>query len=321
MSGFGSYTGQTESGLKRTMYLKEGSNIVRVLPPFKSLAERGKIAQYWKLVWIPGTEKIYPVAIEERREKGRLVQTDPIVDAINARKEQYSSLIEELNSGSVPNLSGIDPAVRSEIKTYIEKNSVSSSEAVRALFKKYSENMRPQGQYYLNVMKLEGDVQVMAVGYDVWQLFLAKDREMKEHGVDCINVGPGKGRYFDFKKSLRVDPTSQRKWNYTVDIYSNNYVNDRGERVSKDVVAELSEAEISKIENEARDLGTLFKTLTADERALVMTLDPVNIDRVFARPETKSDHDDNEPVHQSEETVTAAGDNKDHLSKAFDELF
>jgi len=64
MGKHGTYGGASSLGggnfNNNTKFLKEGSNLYRILPPFGSLSgdekTKGQIAKYWAVTWVPGSD-------------------------------------------------------------------------------------------------------------------------------------------------------------------------------------------------------------------------------------------------------------------------
>ncbi|HUM41641.1 MAG TPA: hypothetical protein PKI14_01670 [Fervidobacterium sp.] len=236
----------------KNFYLADGSNLYRILPPFGSQTQTGAIAKFWEIYWVQGATSKKPVVSIRKTGKDKVVlQADPLEDAIAAKKNELAELETK----------GAPARVIESLKSMLQ-------------------NLNADKSYYLNVINPAGEIGVLKIKYTGWQALKKRLEELDARGVDAINPGPDNGIVFDFKRSR----DEKGKVGYTVDIAS---------IVSKDPATNkmrvdyqympIDDVIIGRMEKEARDLGTLFKTLSVEEQSIVASLDPKAIDSVFTK--------------------------------------
>ena len=257
---------------RNRFYLKDGSNIFRVLPPFGSLADQGSIAKYWIVYWLKdsaGKSKPVPSIFLQDKNK-RVLQDDPVKNKISSLDAKLKSMIEQNQPQPI-----IDALAASLKNLYADK------------------------AYYLNVMNTAGEIGVLKLRYTAFQSLKQQLAKLSKDGIDAINVGVGV--YFDFQR-LKDD---QGRTSYKVDLHMKTYKNPTtGKMVTEIVEAPIDEEVLRRMETEAFDLNNLFRVLTPEEQALAATLDPSVIDRLFARPEQAEENGD-EALDDEEATVTS----------------
>lgn len=259
---------------KKRYNLQDGSNIFRVLPPFGSLAKGGSIAKYWSVFWLKdsrGKPKPLPSILQYGKDK-IVLTPDPMFD-------KYQLLVKNLEAMKAQ---GQDPAV------------------IEAL-EKTVKGLRPDKAYHINVITPANEIGVLKLRYTAFQRLKEKLTQLSKDGIDAINVGTGV--FFDFKK-LKDD---QGKTNYTVDVHMKTLKDQNtGRLVAEIVEAPIDAAILQRMENEASDLGSLFKIFTPEEQALAATLDVNVIDRLYARPEAAETDDGAYDAEDDEATQSTA---------------
>lgn len=284
----GKYSFSTSKGgassKKKKFYLEKGSNIYRVLPPYGTLSSRGKIAQYWAVTWVSGTKGKRPVvSILEKSRDGAIIQRDPLLDKIEALRLQAAEL---------------------------EKNGSLSEEAIASM-KKNLNAMSLDKAYYVNAMNSGGEVGVLKLKSTAWKALQERLAELDSAGIDPISPGSENGLFFNFKRT-----ETDGKTVYSVDIHSKTFKDPvTGRMVTEPVPAPLSEEEmLTRMKAGAEDLTTLFTAKTPEEVALIATLDPATIDRVFQVPSrveevAEDDGDgDNDSPEGAAESLAKAGE-------------
>jgi len=264
----GTYNPRSLDGFvkKNRFYLKDGSNVYRVLPPFKTLRDQGIIAKYWAVYWLPTSKKAkdgksinrpVPTILQMGRDK-QIIQRDPITEKIEALRKSLDAMKE--NGGSQPE--AVVKALEERLKTLnLDKG------------------------YYLNVITPTGDIGVLKIKYTAFQALKERLKQLEKDGIDPINVGTGV--FFDFKRGM----DDKGKTVYTVDIHQRTFKNPQTGRIVTEMVeAPIDQNTLDQMEKSAFDLSELYKVLSPDEQAMAATLDPAVIDRLFARPE-KVDED------------------------------
>jgi hypothetical protein len=117
--------------------------------------------------------------------------------------------------------------------------------------------------------------------------------ELDAKGIDAINVGPTNGIFFEFKRFKN----EQGKTVYKVDPAMTSSRNpETGRPVIDYSYAPIDENVLRRMESEAFDLSSMYKTLTPEEMGLLATLDPAMVDRVLSRPDKVEDEDGDEEL-------------------------
>lgn len=280
-TGTGAYNPRALDGFpkKNRFYLKDGSNIFRVLPPFGKLKNDGIIAKYWAVYWLPTTKKNRkgedinrPVpSVFQKTKDGKVVTPDPIHDKVELLTKNLAAM----------KASGQHPA------------------AVVEALEKRLEGLRVDKAYYVNVISPAGEIGVLKLRYTAFQALKEKLRELEKVQIDPINVGVGV--FFDFKKGK----DDKGKTVYGVDIHQKTSRDPNTGGFKTEIVeAKIDQSVLDRMEKEAFDLLTLYKVLSAEEQAMAASLDPAVIDRIFARPEDSEAED--EQVYADEEELKAA---------------
>lgn len=272
---FGSYD-PTKQGTKanrpKRFYLKDGSNMYRVLPPVKSLQEKNKIAQYWSMFWLTDTQnRKRPVASILRKQKDQILQDDPVL----TRLEQMQV---ELNNAVASNA----PPVTIQI---LKEN------LKRILHKKF---------YAVNALSPSGELGVLELPYTSYQNFENRQRELWTQGIDAVGIGPDKGVFFDFKK-LKDE---RGRTVYPVDVATKTTKDALGNFVVTYIRSPLSPEEASSLAERAEDLTTLFTEHSYEAMQALATLSQQAFDAVFQR--SKPSEDEGPVSEETQEDLRAA---------------
>ena len=241
----------TSASRTKKFYLKEGSNLYRVLPPAKSLKDQNKIAQYWSVIWIADSSgKLRPVASILKKNRDRVIQRDPLLEKIDEIRQTYD---EAVKSG----------ASEEQLKT------------LRELFKKvYNKKV-----YALNVVNPAGEVGVLEIPYTSYQNLKQRITELYNQGIDAVGIGEDKGILFDFKKTK----DERGRVIYPVDIAQKTSRDSSGNFMVTYIRAPISEAEAEVLSSKVADLTTLYRELSYQDMEALSTLDPKLIDAVFSK--------------------------------------
>jgi hypothetical protein len=236
---------------------KDGvSNVYRLLPPFGSLANDGKIAYYWAIHFgFKNSEgKMKPIACIQRKNKeGVVTQACPLCIKLNSLKTAHEAM--KLKDPESP------------------------------MTKELGERLRwlnlDKG-YSLNVLATDGKIGVLKLRYKPFKALETLITKLhKEEGVNAVN--PGEGVYFDIRRTGTGFQTE-----YTVEAATLTYKNqDTGRMVKEYKMAVVDDSIIERMEKEAADLPKLYKIFSEEDLALVATGDPTVLDRLFAKPEKK----------------------------------
>src|ERR1035438_2914302 len=274
---------------RKRFYLQDGSNLYRILPPFKTLAATGQIAKYWEIYWMKGTG---------RKQNGQ------------AKKKPVPSLLVTKSNGTGVPRTIINPCpLHDKIKaltdmvTVAEKEGLDQDPIVLAKINGIKETLKDLNldkAYYVNVMSPSGEIGSLPLRYTAFEHLKGRLKELEKEGIDAINVGAGMGIIFDFKKML----DDKGKTVYPVDIAKRTHKDpNTGKFIVEYQQLEIDESVLKRMETEAEDLTKLFKILSPEEVALIATLDPSMVDRVFSNPTVASE--DGEEIYEDNLTTDA----------------
>lgn len=257
------------SNRPKRFYLKEGSNLYRVLPPTKSLKDRNKIAQYWSIIWLTDSRgKKRPVSSIFRKNKDVILQHDPLITKIDEMKREYDLALA----------SNANPAVIAAMK-----------ENMKRIYNKKV--------YALNVISAGGELGVLEIPYTSYQNLEQRIRELYNQGIDAIGVGEDKGVYFDFKKTK----DERGRVVYPVDAATKTTKDASGNFIITYVRAPLSQEDAARLAEQAEDLTQLYRELSVDEMTALSTLDQRVFDAVFARPQAATEETGDEEDQEQEQ--------------------
>jgi len=282
MSTVGGYKGaksQKNAGYtqRKNFYVELGSNVYRVLPPFASLAEQGKLAAYHAVTWLPGSDgkKRPVVSIFRKDRQGNVIVHDPLIEKIE------------------------------NLKKVLEKMKAEGGDAKR--IEEMSErlwSLQTDKAYYVNAMNPAGEIGVLKLKATSYNALLERLDELEsKENIDAISPGEQNGVFFNFKRVK----DSNGKTIYTTDVHTVSKTGENGRPVKEYAWAPIDESVLKRMEKEASDLTKLFTPRTPEEITLLATLDPKMVDRIFQRPEeTAAEVDTEEADGLSAEVELAA---------------
>lgn len=244
---------------KNYFYLQGGSNVFRILPPMFSLAPKGQWYKYWAVHkgFVNGAGKYRPLAsIEEFDVKTKTVRVhDPVCD-------KYRDNLAK--------------AKAAKDKGYPE-------DKIKEFMDVYVKPYDTDKKYYVNAVSQDNKIGILVLPIKLFQQLRALCKEYEAKGIDLTGM---KGVYLNFKKiqAYKGDPQTS----YSVEIYKEQ-VQMNGELFEKPKVHEITEAFVVQLQNEAKDLSTLFKVPAATDLQLLADAQPNErsaiIDRIFGKSE------------------------------------
>lgn len=234
-------------------------NVYRVLPPLKSLAASGRIAKYYKVHrGIRGTDKRQKPFIcpEESDYKTRVItQHCPLCDHV---RELEQNLEKARAAGA-------------------------SKEQLAEMRKNVIFPLQSEGKYYMNVVNQEGKMGVLSVGSKMFASFTALAKEMEAKGLDVTGM---QGVYLNFKKSTAF------KGDKNAVLSVEPYLAASSDGSFRYVTHELTQDVINRLEKETADLGNLFKVITVEQVATLLSYEGEAraklMDTYFDSPEKES---------------------------------
>lgn len=257
---------ENKGGRSKFFYLSPGTNVYRILPPMFSLAPKGLWYKYWGVHkgFVNSAGKYRPLAsIEEFDIKTKTVRVhDPI-------SEKYR---ENLAKAKAARDKGMP------------------EEKVREFSEVYVKPYDTDKKYYVNAVNQANEIGQLVIPTKLFQQLKALCKEYEAKNIDLTGM---KGVFLNFKKiqAYKGDPQTS----YSCEIYREEMPDSQGGLTSRPKVHDITEDFIVRLQNEAKDLATLFKIPTASDLALLAEAAPNEraavIDRIFGKADVESDEE------------------------------
>ena len=279
MSGFGK--ANHEGSIKKKYFnLEMGDNVYRILPPFGSLASKGKYIQYYSVVWGYKDSNGKNTPFSDYRVvnfKTKMVEVESPAYLRSKKLESTYDLVAKKSKeegGKNPETQKILADLAAQKKQYNLEN-----------------------KYFLNVMNLQGEVGLLKIGAKAKEQLVALIKKLDSEGVDATSLD--NGRFFNFNRI-----GSNRDTQYTVSVYEEQIQVAGLGTVKKAKESKITEAEASRIAKEAFDLGTLYVVPTTEQlERIVNGREPV--DTVLGLKRNNSNSSQSTSAESLEETSEA----------------
>ncbi len=230
--------GKAKFGFTQKKYfkLKDGESTFRILPPLGELADEGRWSMFYKIHY----------GYKNTKGKLRVFQSSLVVNRKNKMVE-------------VPDAA--DQRIK-DLKAKLDEAKAAGNKAVVEKLGKLVSGKTPMynldSNHYLNVIDDQGNIGVLKLRHRAKTALDVQIKKLREKGVDPLSVD--NGRYFVFTRSGTGLDTS-----FQVDIKQEKLRIEGVGEVNRDIVHKLSDELISRLGEEAAELGKLFRALTADE--------------------------------------------------------
>lgn len=259
---------------KNYFKIQDGDNVFRILPPMHSLADQG--------VW----SKYYSVEYGYKGTDGKM---KPF---LCCRVKNYKTKMIDVECPACLNRAKKEDRLKGEVEAL--KAGMGSADTVKEL-KAEVDAFNCDSKHYVNAMDLSGNIGLLKIGYKCMQSLRELIKRMEAEGIDPIGVE--NGRFFTFSRSGKGRDTV-----YTVAEYKQKKrVSVEGVETMVDVPMphSLTEAIIVRLEHEAFDLSTLFKSISVDECQDIVARGAVAIDKIFSKQEVQPEEEEQDSVAQT----------------------
>lgn len=276
--------GKAKFGFTQKKYfkLKDGESTFRILPPLGELADEGRWSMFYK------------VHYGYKNTKGKL-------------RVFQSSLVTNRTTKMVEVPDAADQRIK-ELKAKLEEAKSTGNKAVVERLGKLVSGMKPMynvdSNHYMNVIDTQGNIGVLKLRHRAKTALDVQIKKLREKGIDPLSVD--NGRFFVFTRSGNGLDTS-----FQVDILQEKLTVQGVGEVNRDIVHKLSDELITRLSEEAAELGKLFRALTSDEIERVVKASdlltgqsPV-IDELFDNRGDTSSVDEGEDEEESSVSETA----------------
>lgn len=266
------YGGGGSFAKRKYFKLKDGESVFRILPPLGDLADRGIWSVFYRVHY----------GYVDSQGKSKAFQS-PLV------KNNKTKMIE------VP-----DPALEKieKLKAELAKAKATGNVALTEKLAKLVGDGKILGQFnldsnhYMNVLDTQGNIGVLKIRHKAKLALEATIKRLRENGVDPLS--PEDGRFFVFRRTGKgLDTTFQ------VDILKEKMNVPGVGMVEKDVVHVLDDSIVSRLESEAADLDKIYKKISAEEVARIVTEGPTAVDEILGSSSDGNDTPEESGVPES----------------------
>jgi len=231
-----------QGGGKRNFFkLKDGDNVFMVLPPLGDLADDG--------VW----KAYHAVHYGYKDSQGKL---KPFLstEVIN-----YKTKMVEVPDAALDRVKKIE----TQYKEAVANRNIEEAKRLKSIKERYNLDKK----FYVNAMSLNGELGLLKVPYKSMKVLEAEIDRQKAAGIDVMDVD--NGRFMVFRRSGTGLDTAHQVLTYKEKMK----IEGVGE-VEKEKVATLDESTLKRLATEVSlNLKTIFKSITADQVALIVEAD------------------------------------------------
>jgi hypothetical protein len=251
MSGFGkaSYGG---GGRKNYIKIKNDGKevVVRLLPPFGSLAEKGRWAAFYATHF----------GYKDTKGKLRPFQSCEV-------KNHKTKMIEVL-----------DPASQriANIRAKQDEAKKVGNEALVAQLGELLQRFNLNKKWYMNVVDVQGNIGIISIPHKQKMALDEEIKKLQQQGVDPISMD--NGRYFSFSKTGSGPQTT-----HVVRVYQEPVVVEGHGTLMKEKVSRIDSALEGRLAMEATDLSTLYPAPTPDEILRMVQGNETDVEQVMSR--------------------------------------
>jgi len=230
--------GKAKFGFTQKKYfkLKDGESTFRILPPLGELADEGRWSMFYKIHY----------GYKNTKGKLRVFQSSLVVN-------RKTKMVE------VPDAA--DQRIKT-LKAKLEEAKAAGNKAVVEKLGKLVSGQKPMynvdSNHYLNAIDTRGNIGVLKLRHRAKTQLDVEIKKLREQGVDPLSVE--NGRFFVFTRTGTGLDTS-----FGVAVAQEKLKIEGVGEVKRDIVHKLSEELISRLGEEAAELGKLFRALSADE--------------------------------------------------------
>lgn len=254
-----------KKGSSKIDKVKDGNNIIRIIPPIGSYAKSGKWFQYVALEW----------GYKDSAGNNRPFQ-DPSVQNYKSKMWEVDTLARQRR---------VELEAKHKQAVEMGRSGQLSKEDVEKV-KELKEQFNLEKKYYVNAINDKGEIVLFKIGYKAKQALEAEIKKLRDKGVDPLSVD--NGRFFNiFRQGSGFDTV------YSVSVVSENInavVNGETMVVQKEVKHVLDETILKRLSTEATDLGTLSEKYPIIEAAQVDAIvkgGPKAVDEILGVYENK----------------------------------
>ena len=232
--------GKSKYGSTQKKYwkLKDGNASFRILPPLGELADEGRWSVFYSIHYgyKNAAGKARPFQSSQvKNRKGMIEAPDAALDRINMLK--------------------------GKLEAAKKAGDTKTRDALLVLVGGTKSVYNLDSNHYVNAIDEQGNIGVLKLRHRAKIALDAEIKKLRDQGIDPLSID--NGRFFNFFRTGNALDTSfqvtvkKQKMNVTVD--------GQVMEVERDLVHKLNDEIISRLSEEAAELGKLFKKLTPEE--------------------------------------------------------
>ena len=271
-------------GGKKVFKMKDGDNVYRILPPLGKLADKGRWSAYYRVEWGYKDLNDHNCPFQDCRVVNRKTQMVEVESAAHLRREnlvvQKNQLVDLFKQGK---------ATKEQVAQVVE------------LIKQYNLDSK----HYLNVVNLQNEIGLLKIGHKAKLALDGAIKSFREQGVDPLGVTGG--IYFNFNRSCATG--NFRDTIVQVSPYRENIqaqINGVNQIVQQIKSHSMDEAFISRLANEAYELGEMYPTPTAAQVARMVTEGSTAVDEILGKTSKNQGTEEYNEEHIEEEYTAPA---------------
>lgn len=246
--------------------LEPGDNLYRVVPPVFSLAEKGQFAKYYAThsVWVqdPQTGKRRPYHFQCIEKVNRETK---IIDRHCPFCDLYRTNLDKYNAG---------------------RESGMAQEALKEFHMNHVRPYQPEKKFYINAVNQNNEVGILPIGIKLFRSL--QDRLMEMRNNYHMDATGTEGMFFNFKKiqKYKGDRDTTYQVDPAVEISNVNGVPSQTFRMHTLTTDFINNV----LSTKAKDLGALFKEITAEDMAMIANASYDGklsiLERIFSRSDS-----------------------------------
>lgn len=260
--GKANYSGN-QGSKRKIAKLNDGDNVYRILPPLGSMADKGRWSTYLRVEWGYKDSQNNNRPFQDVRvvnKKTKMVEVESAAHLVREFiAEKLKEVTEQYRAGK---------ATQKQVEDMKEK----------------SMQFNLDSKHYVNAVNSQGEIVLLKIGHKAKLTLDSAIKELEAQGIDPLSVD--NGRFFNLRRSGRGLDTT-----VNISVVKENVKVDGMGVLQRDIVHVLDESLLSRLANEATDLGTLDKmypVLSAEEVDQIVKGGAEAVDRIMG-PRNKQD--------------------------------
>jgi hypothetical protein len=233
--------------------LKEGEAMYRILPPLGDLADKGVWSVYWNVHY----------GYTNSAGKLRTFASPLVKNSKTKMIEVPDAALERIQKG------------KAQLEEAKKAGNAELASRLTVLFSGPKPKFNMDSNHYMNAVDASGNIVILQLRHTAKKLLDIEIKALRDKGIDPLAVDTG--RYFTFRRTgmgldteFKVSVAQE-----TINLPGTN------EEVKRDIKHTLTQELIARLEAEAGDLDSLYKTPSAAEVAQIVAEGAPAVDRIL----------------------------------------